>query len=355
MTDSKLPQASAIERVLVFRPDHIGDMILTTPLIRALRMGFPGTHLAVLSGSWSRDILVGNDDVDEVIPCDLPGMARYQPAPWGLALATLAWIRQRRFDLVVDTRTACSTALYSLMAGGRIRLGYDGPKCRWAFNRKIPLPDHLHVVDASLDLAASIGCPRPRTPRLMLYPDASARLGADLLLSGVKEPFVILHQGAGHCAKLWNPKRWAETADWVAGLGFEPVLSGNHREREQVEDIRRQMSGSSHNIAGRCDLPTYAEIVSRAHLMISVDSAPVHVAAAMQTPVVALFGPTDSRRWGPYPNGCHNQVLDKKQTPWTRGSGDPRCMAVHQVGEVASAVEQVLGSLASASSSASIG
>ena len=115
---------------------------------------------------------------------------------------------------MVNTRTAGSTA-YTFMAGGGLRWGFDAPKSRWACNRTIPLQTNRHVVDANLDLARAIGCPVPSSPTLMLYPDAAAGLGADMLLRSVDTPFIILHQGAGHRSKLWHCERWARVADGV--------------------------------------------------------------------------------------------------------------------------------------------
>lgn len=101
-------------------------------------------------------------------------------------------------------------------------------------------------------------------------------------------------------------------ADWIAENGYTPVFSGSTKKWEAVEAIRHRMDHTSINLAGHCDLLTFAEVIGRSPCVVSVDSASRHMAVAMQTPVVALFGPTDSRRWGPYPNGCANVVVEKQ-------------------------------------------
>ena len=211
---------------------------------------------------------------------------------------------------MINTRTAASTALYSILCGGKSRWGFDSPKSGWAWTHSVPSDTSRHIDDASLDLVKALGCPVPSLPGLSLHPDEVAGNGADLLVREIHGPFVILHQGAGHPAKIWEPDHWAHLADWVAQSGFTPVFTGSAGERTAIQRIQREMSRGSVSLAGRCDLSTFAEVIRRS--LISVDSASMHMAVAMQTPVVALFGPTDSRRWGPYPNGVDNVVVEKR-------------------------------------------
>lgn len=351
----RLPPA-APERLLVFRPDHIGDVILTTPMLRALRLGFPRTHITILIGSWARDILSGNPDVDEIIVCDLPGLTRGAPVRWRDVLATLWKLRRRRFDAIINPRTSAVTALLSLLCGGGNRWGYDLPKSGWAWSDSIPFDPTCHVVDAMLDLAGAMGCDVPQDAALRLFPDERARHRADVILGTIRSPFVVLHQGAGHPTKIWEPERWAAVADWVAEQGYTPVLSGSAKERDAVQGIRSRMKHEAVNLAGHCDLLTFAEVIGRSRFMVSVDSASMHMAVAMQTPVVALFGPTDSRRWGPYANGCPNVVVEKKgECPFCKrhqGCPERECMKKIPADQVIAAAAQVIEALANDSSAA---
>jgi predicted lipopolysaccharide heptosyltransferase III len=332
--------------ILVFRPDHIGDVILTTPVFQALRLGFPHAHIAVLIGSWARDILSGNPDVDETIICNLPGLARAGKARWKVAIAVMNQLRRRRFDAIVNLRTAASTASFSRLCGGETRWGFDVPKARWAWTHSIPFDPTRHVVDAALDLVGAMDCPFSGPANLRLFPDEQARQQAALLLEEISPPFVILHQGAGYPAKLWEADRWHQVADWIAERGFSPVFSGSPAEKDAIDQIRRRMIHPSFNLAGRCDLMSFAEIIGRSSCMVTVDSASMHMAVAMRTPVVALFGPTASRRWGPYPNGCTNIVIEKRGDcrfcKLQKGCAERKCMKMIETTEVIEALEQLL-------------
>jgi predicted lipopolysaccharide heptosyltransferase III len=335
-----------MDSILILRPDHIGDVLLTTPALHALRLGFPTAHIAVLVGSWSREILSGNPDVDEIIICNLPWLARGAQAGWRNVITTVRHIRQRNFDTIVNLRVAASTALFAVFCGGRTRWGFDVLKSRWAWTYIVPFDPTCHVVDASLDLVRAIGCPITDPPTLYLFPDEQAHHQADLLLREIVSSFVILNQGAGYLAKCWDPDRWAMVADRIAEQGLTPVFAGSRSEWKAVEAVRRRMRYPSVNIAGRCSLLGFAAVVEKSRCVITVDSAPMHIAVAMRTPVVALFGPTDSRRWGPYPNGCSNIVIEKqgdcRYCKRLKGCRERRCMKMIGVEEVTEAVESLL-------------
>ena len=331
--------------ILVFRPDHIGDVVLTTAALRALRLGFPRARLSILIGSWSQPILSGNTDIDELIVCDLPGLTRGSRVHWGQVAATIRQLRQRDFSAIVNLRTAASTALFTYLCGGQTRWGFAAPKSRWAGTHTIPFEKTRHVVDASLDLVRAMGCPTPTPAALRLFPDESAQHRAAALLRELSPPFVVLNQGAGHPAKLWEPDRWARVADWVAAHGYAPVFSGSPAEQGAVEAIRHRMDHPSLNLAGRCDLLTFAAVLDRSRFVVTVDSASLHMAVAMQTPVVALFGPTDSRRWGPYANGCPNVVIEKQGTcrycKRQKGCRARTCMKMIEVDEVIAGLQSL--------------
>ena len=216
-----------MDSILVFRPDHIGDVILTTPALQALRRGFPEAHIAVLIGSWARDILAGNPDIDETIICNLPGLVRGGRARWGTPLALMQRLRRRRFDAIINPRTAASTAFFSRLCGGATRWGFDLPKARWAWTHSIAFAPTRHIVDAGLDLVGAMNCPLLDSPKLRLFPDDQARRQAALLLEDIPSPFIILHQGAGHPGKIWEADRWTQLGNWIADRGHTPVFSGS--------------------------------------------------------------------------------------------------------------------------------
>ena len=334
--------------ILVIRPDHVGDVLLTTPLLEALRKGFPDAKISILVGSWSREVLYRNPDVDEIIVCDLPWLARYKDSSnrWSEVWSTIYHIRKRKFDVIVNPRVAAKSALFSFLCGGRSRWGFDVPKSKWAWTDIVKYDDDKHVVDCYLDIARGLGCPVD-SPTLKLFPSEADETYAEELLR-FRMNNVIISPGAGYESKLWEPERWARVADYVIRKGFEVSFTGTATEIPLIEKIRSCMKERAASLAGRLRILQLASVIKRSVCVLTVDSAPMHIAVAMKTPVIALFGPTLSRQWGPYRNGLPNVVIEKpiecrgcKRTKCK----SKRCMRLIRVSDVVEAFDITLSSI----------
>lgn len=297
----------AVEKILLVRPDHLGDLLLTTPALHALRRGRPKAFISIMVGSWAASLLRGNPDVDEVIVCDLPWLVRAQGGGWAAMGATLRRLRARRFDQIVSFRVAAKAALFSRLCGGGQRWGFDVAKSRWAWTHQVAYNWNGHVVDNYIDLVKAIGAVSA-PPCFRLFPETADQGAVAAFIDDT--PVVVLGVTAGHADKFWLPQRWAAVGDHIAAAGFRVLIGGGPTEGEYVEAVRQGMRSAAASLVGTFDLLQFAGLLQRSFCLVTLDSFPMHLGAAVGVPLVALFGATSSRQWGPYDTGRPRLVIE---------------------------------------------
>jgi heptosyltransferase-3 len=278
-------------RVLVVALRRIGDVLLTTPLIRSLRRGLAGATIDVLVFSGTEGILAGNPDLDGVIVMPTRPTLRQS-----ISLARRLW---RRYDLAVSTQTGDRPAFFTWVAARRhiglvAEAGGFGLK-RWALDRTVVTDAGLHRVIDLLRLADALGisrCPEvvcpAGSPRAELQGDA---------------PYAVVHAAPMFSYKRWRPEGWREIAAALAQRGLSVVATGSPAPEERCyldevwdrSDVRR--------LDGKLSWPELAALAAGARLYVGPDTSVTHLAAASGCPTIALYGPTDPRRWGPWPVG----------------------------------------------------
>lgn len=295
---------------LILRPDHIGDMLLTTPFLAALRKAFPEWNITVLCGSWTFPVLENNPNYNNVVLCNYPWLARDGKASWKAFLSTIAALRSKKFDIVFNLRKAAKAASVARAIKGRQTWGFDVRKSAWAHTNTIPYRTDCHIADLYLEFVNAQGV-RPEHYGLEFYLKEEEISDFYLKLE-LPERYVVLAPGAGYQEKLWLQSRWAETACFVIReLNFPVVFTGSAAERTMIKSIVDNMRETAIDLTGQLSIRQAGVLVKKAQFVVSVDTAAMHIASAVRTPVVALFGPTNPAHWGPYPNGRANRVLSK--------------------------------------------
>ncbi|HLI28351.1 MAG TPA: glycosyltransferase family 9 protein [Chloroflexota bacterium] len=321
----RLPADSRRPRVLVVRPDHLGDLLLATPALALLRAALPEAHLTALVGPWAQPVLDGRQEVDAVRLCPFPAFARRPPrhplAPYLLLLREAWRLRRARYDaaLVLRVDDWWSAALVA-WAGIPLRIGYAVPESAPFLTDALPADYAQHsaweswrVVGrllARLGQPIPAGGPPPVTARPT--PDGTTAATAWLAAQGLAaaEPLIAVHPGSGARLKCWPADRWAEVADaLVDRLGARVVLTGSAAERPLVEAIRAGMRRPAWVAAGALDWQGLAGLFARCRLVLGVDSGPLHLAVALGVPTVHVFGPTAPARFGPWGSGARHQVV----------------------------------------------
>lgn len=309
-----LPAADSVERILAIKLRAIGDVVLSTIVIANLRAAFPGAAIHFLTEAMCGEVVSAHPELDEVVVLDRKAMAGLGPGGQLSAnLAFLRRIRRARYDLVFDFFGNPRSALITRWSGARWRVGYDFRLRRLAYNVVVPSrANELHEAEWHLDALAHVGIATPFR-HLAVIPGAAAEAAAADFwhTAGLAGRRVIaLNFSGGWAAKRWPVDRFAELAGLlVSRHGVAILIIWGPGEQEQA----RQLAAAAPvpvTLIPAVGLTHLAALLARVDLMVSTDSGPMHIAAAMGTRCVGLFGPTNYRLQGPYGAG-HRVVVNR--------------------------------------------
>ncbi len=345
-------------RILVIRPDHLGDVLFATPVFQALRESFPAAHVTALVGPWARDVAARNPHLDAVRTCSFPWFDR-QPkrsllAPYRLLWREAAQVRAMRFDVALNLRPDFWWgAALAYLARIPARVGYDVPTCRPFLTTKVPLAGTYHDVERNLALVtALIGAPLDvaRAQRPLVYtPTDEERAWAARVLAG--EDWLAVSPGAGTRAKQWTTEGWVQVIHRLTADGRRrAVLVGGPAEDAACQAIAGQLAPPPLVLAGQTTLGQLAALFGRCRLVIGPDSGPLNLAVAQGVPTVHLFGPADPVQFGPWGlSGRHAIVraalpcLPCRKLDWPIAADEVTpCLAAITPDEVVDAAARVL-------------
>ncbi|HEV8540371.1 MAG TPA: putative lipopolysaccharide heptosyltransferase III [Nitrospiraceae bacterium] len=334
-----------MKNILVIKLRYIGDVLLATPALRALREGFPDARLTVAVNRGTEPVLKQNPDVDEVLT-----VLRGSP---GEQWRFVQELRRRRFDCVVDLTDGDRSAILARLSGAPVRIGFN-EEHRWRgllYTTVVQIPHPTHRMDRDLEAVRALGI-EPKAGPLVLHTSSeddqgAARVLADLGLDeSRKEKLIWFQPGARYWFKAWPAERFADLADRLAATyGCRVLIGGDASERETAEAIRKRTRSAPTVLAGRTTLLQSAALIRRCVLFVGNDNGPMHMAAAMGIPVVALFGPSNPVEWGP--RGGRFRVLYKgldcrRCFHPTCLRGEDSCMNLISVDEVYAAAQELL-------------
>jgi lipopolysaccharide heptosyltransferase II len=308
---------------LLIRPDHIGDVLLGADAVALLRASMPRAHITYLVGPWAAEAARGGPQVDAIRTLEFPGFTRQAKAniaePYLTLARVAATLRRERYDLAVVLRPDhWWGALLVLAAGIPFWIGTATPETTPLLTHAYTQRDE-HAAQHALEvarLAISTAQAEPlevqRGPQFSVRQDAIAQAG-ELWRSHKLEgrQVVGIHPSAGAPLKSWPTERWAQLADAVSGTGARVVLIGAPGDRELLASIRQQMRGCAPKLCGQ-SLQVSAALYARCAVVVSVDSGAGHLAAAVGTPTVRLYGPAPPSVFGPWPPTPHQRVLMSK-------------------------------------------
>jgi predicted lipopolysaccharide heptosyltransferase III len=316
--------------ILLLQLKRIGDLILTTPAIAALRKKFPDASIALAVSSAVKELLPAITGIDKV----------YEVR--GKTDDALDWIALSlgKFDYCLDFTRTDRSAFLTFLSGARKRITADHPQLRTklrarSYNELVEAPvGFLHTVDYHLALLKSLGIENASRAIQLTLPEETINQADALLRStGVGEDFVCFHPGSARAEKFWEPGRWAEAIDHCANeTGLTCVLTGGRSpiEQAQIAAIKKVARSNPGDLSGKTNLLTLAALVRKARLLVTVDSAPMHFAAAWDTPQVVLFGPTNPFHWHPRSESAI-VLLGGIEGPVTEFRPKQRAVAMNQI------------------------
>jgi heptosyltransferase-2/heptosyltransferase-3 len=307
-----IPRArvAASQRILLIRPDHLGDALLTTPAVRALRTALPYMEIHMLVGQWSAEALAAYPEIDQILTLPFPGFSRAPKenwrSPYQLAFRTARHLRRIGYSGVVILRPDHWWGAFTArLAGIPIRIGYNLPGVAPFLTHKVKY-QRQHAVLQNLRLVERWTGAVPLSATHYTFPveavDQQA-VNAYLQARGVKprQPIFCVHPGSGTLVKHWQEDRWAQVADILSvQLGAYVVFTGSPHELPLVQRIVGYMKQPSIASAGDTNVGQLAALFQRAQIVLGPDSGPLHLAAAVGTPTVALFGPADPAEFAPW-------------------------------------------------------
>jgi len=298
--------------ILIVKLSAIGDVVHTIPLLEVLSKNFPEARIDWVVEEEASQIIDGHTDIDRVIISRRKSWQK-NLLKKGSRLATLGEIRTflralraRDYDLVIDVQGLFKSGLLTGLSKGRRKIGFTGAReGSTLFLTEAPyfFDYNLHALDRYLTAAEYLDCRVDSWDGVIpVRPSDKNAVEQWLSSNGLDhEKLVAINPMARWKTKLWEPGRFARLADRLAGeLSAKVIFTGGPQDRTVVDDIVHQMASSPANLTGRTSLKALAHLYSRCRLLITTDTGPMHMAAAMGTPVVALFGPTAPWRTGPY-------------------------------------------------------
>jgi heptosyltransferase-2/heptosyltransferase-3 len=350
--------------VLLLRPDHIGDVLLSAPAVALLRASLPLAHLTYLVGPWSGEAARRGPPVDSVRTLAYPGFARRSNAnvlePYALLLRVASQLRREHFDLAVVLRgDHWWGALLALVAGIPLRVGGATPETDPLLSHSYRAPGQEPWGEQALGIArlavraADATVVEPiHVRQFRLSESAQVAAGALWRQHGLGERVVVLHPSAGAPLKSWPTRRWAELAGALLETGLQVVLVGAPDDRALLGQVAGCVRGCAPVLCGQ-SLEISAAVYARCGLVVTVDSGAGHLAAAVGARTVRLYGPAPSNVFGPWPpDDASQHVLATKvlacapcgylEAPPCGAHTTPACMLALGVDDVMNAVRREL-------------
>ncbi|MGE5197291.1 MAG: lipopolysaccharide heptosyltransferase II [Deltaproteobacteria bacterium] len=291
-------------KILVVRTDKIGDVLLSTPVIKALRDNYPDAHIAMMVSPYTKDLVEGNPYLNEIIVYDKD----LRHKSWLESMKFAGMLRGKKFDLALVLHPTNRVHLLAFFAGIPMRVGYDR-KMGFLLTDRLSHTKQLgekHESEYSLDLVRYLGI-EPQDKSLFMPVDPHSERWADKFLAAkgvdAEDKLLAIHPGASCPSRIWPSERFAEVADrLIEKYGFKVILVSDRRGVQLTQKIAESMHHPVIDLTGRTSIGELASILRRCRLFISNDSGPVHIGCAVGVAVITIFGRKQPglspKRWG---------------------------------------------------------
>lgn len=337
-------------KILVLQLQQVGDTVIFTPTLRALRAHFPASSIDLLVSPLSAQLYAHSPYVStlHVTPAWRvgPGSPRIREL-WPL----LRQLRRERYDLAICgiSEQSFRYTLIAWLSGARSRIGFNVAGRGFLHSHVVPYRAHQPWVQTNLDLARALGA-TPDGAREEIFVGESDRVYASSMLEELNVDrsgaVVLMHPGSNWQSKTWFPDRWAALADAIRErTGATIIFVGTEGERPYVDAVVREMRGASHSVLGRTTLAQLAALIAEARLFVGTDSGPRHIAAAVGVPqVTVMSAQNDTAEW----LGDRPREIVLRTEPWCKGCrasacGHMTCMRLIEVEPALQACLSLMG------------
>jgi heptosyltransferase-3 len=323
------------KNILIVRTDRIGDVVLTLPLVQVLRKNFPLARISFLVRTYTREIVEGQPGLDEVVLYDNEGVRK----PF---LAMLIELRHTDFDLAIVAFPRFRIALLLWLSRVKIRIGTGYRWYSFLFNKRVyehRRSAEKHEFEYNLSLLKELGCDVPTdvTPTMTIQTaaiDAAAEEAKRLRLSS-KDIVAVLHPGSGGSARDWSATNFSALAKKLATMGWKVVVTGAENEEALVRNVVNGADVRIGTSVGVLSLKGLAAFIKSADLFVSNSTGPLHIAAAVGTPVIGFYPPIvacSPQRWGPITQKKIVFVPEQSRCELCRGGTCTSNVCMEQIG-----------------------
>lgn len=333
-------------KVLIIKPSSLGDIIQSLPVLKALRDTFPVINIEWVISRNLKDILEGNPLVDRLIVFDKDSWKRLKNIPETIkeTAMLIKTLRAGHYDMVLDLQGLLRSGFMTFLVSSPLKVGFENARegSRLFYNRKVLADRAIHAVDRYLEIAKAAGA-KAEEIGFSLYIDELARGKIKSLIGGLRKYIVIVPSAR------WKTKRWpmGRFSALISRLSFPCVITGSDADRKTVQQVADSADGNVINLCGRTGLKELTALIAGAKAIVSNDSGPMHIGAALGVPVIALFGPTDPEKTGPY-GWNHSKDLKVIKTSvscspcFKKKCRDPVCMSEISVETVLEELKEYL-------------
>jgi ADP-heptose:LPS heptosyltransferase len=358
VTPAPVIDSDRLRDVLVLRLDRIGDVLMSLPALHDLRQALPRARLRLAVGRWSRDA-AQSAPVDEVLTWSAPWAGRADEGPDTAAELWRKAGAMKGVDLALDLQGDVRVSLLMWRTGARFRVGYANTGGAYLLTHVLPLDETVSWVVENRRAVAGVVGPSSEPPSTGALSARARSRGEELLTRlglGGRRPLVGIHPSGGRLVKQWDVGRWAAVgARLQRDLGAAIVVTGAEADRPLCAALQAELSEPAVDLTGRLDLEEMMGLVSVLDLFLSPDTGPMHMACALGTPSVSVFGPSDPIRYfsgGDYDETRHRVVrgelwcspCNRIRKPPAECSGPalPECLERVGVDEVYAAAAELL-------------
>ena len=332
-----------VKRVLVVRLRSIGDTVLATPSLIALKRFLPDAQIDILLEDWVAPVLENFDAVDNVLTVGKTAKSRLKAA---------RKIRQEKYDVVFNLHGGTTSVFFTKASGARHRVGFSHYRYSFLYNHRLSSPldfwnqTAVHSAEQQLALLGFVGVPVEDKPKSRLIADESAKEKINSKLKTQNPKLALLHPVAAFDTKQWATEKFTLIAEFLSKKDFEIIAVATKKERETLENLQK-LSNAPIKIFDDLSLPEITALASRAELFVGNDSGIAHIAASVNTPSVVIFGSSNRDHWRPWTDARHEIVYENLPCQPCAGHfcaefDEPECIKRVSVESVIEAIEKVL-------------
>jgi heptosyltransferase-1 len=322
----------ALDNLLIIKPSSLGDIVLALPALSALRESLPDADIRWLIRPEFAALVENHPDLTDVIIFDrkLLGKAWFHPRAFASLLSLIRVLRQRKFDAVIDLQGLFRTASLAWLSGCKKRFGIANTKefAHYFYTHKATQDIKcIHLVDFYLKIVQTITSSKTQAHFVFPQdPDAVDSVSSLLKSHGVKpDDYAVLIPGSAYGDKCWPSRRFAALADKISSqFGLSIAATGTESENDTIEDLKNQADAPIANLAGQTLLGELIALLKAAKLVVSNDTGPGHIAAALGVPLVMIFGRSNPARVAPYARPQCVVAIDPNGRGFGPDSPDPR-------------------------------